>query len=146
MSMDALTTPHGPKVDSNRVLGFDFEAHLQHQREWSEKTFGPGTRAKGVVDHIRKELIEIDADPKDLTEWIDVVILALDGAWRSGATPQQIIAALIAKQAKNERRTWTDWQTMKEDEAICHVKPNAPRQTAARSAASLHADVGEVHR
>lgn len=101
---------------------FDFYQHLRRQREWSEKTFGPGPRSQGVVDHIRKELLEIEADPKDLSEWIDVVILALDGAWRSGATPGQIIAALLDKQDKNERRQWPDWRTQPADKAIEHVR------------------------
>ena len=101
---------------------FDFYQHLRRQREWSENTFGPGDRAKGVVDHIRKELGEIEADPRDLSEWIDVVILALDGAWRSGATPGQIIAALLDKQDKNERREWPDWRTQPTDRAIEHVR------------------------
>jgi hypothetical protein len=99
---------------------FDFADHLQRQREFSERTFGPGARAKGVVAHIRKELLEIEAAPDDLAEWIDVAILALDGAWRTGATPQQIIDALVAKQTKNEARTWPDWRTMDPDAAIEH--------------------------
>ena len=106
---------------------FDLATHLQRQRDWSARTFGPGSRVKGVVDHIRKELREIESDPADLTEWIDVVILALDGAWRSGATPEQIIAALVAKQTKNEGRQWPDWRTMSADVAICHT-PNATEQ------------------
>jgi hypothetical protein len=105
---------------------FDFRAHLQHQREWSGRTFGPGSRAKGVVDHIRKELREIEADPGDLKEWIDVTILALDGAWRSGASPDQIIAALVAKQSRNEQRAWPDWRTLPDDVAIEHVRADAP--------------------
>ena len=105
---------------------FDFRAHLQRQREWSARTFGPGDRAKGVVDHIRKELNEIEADPGDLKEWIDVVILGLDGAWRCGATPEQIIAALVAKQAKNEARQWPDWRTAPADRAIEHVRSPHP--------------------
>ncbi len=90
------------------TLQFNLHSHLERQRDWSTKTFGPGDRAKGVVDHIRKELLEIERDPRDLTEWIDVVILALDGAWRSGASPEGIIKALVAKQAKNEARKWPD--------------------------------------
>jgi hypothetical protein len=93
---------------------------LRRQREFSEKTFGPGKRTKGVIDHIRKELNEIEADPTDLGEWIDVVILGLDGAWRAGWEPQQIIDAIIAKFRKNEARTWPDWRTMSEDQAIEH--------------------------
>jgi hypothetical protein len=106
-------------VDRQR---FDFLAHLHRQREWSGETFGPGTRTKGVIDHIRKELAEIEADPTDIAEWIDVVILALDGAWRAGHSPDQIVEALAAKQAKNEHRDWPDWRTMDEDRAIEHVR------------------------
>ena len=99
---------------------FNMVAHLHRQSKWSEQTFGPGDRTQGVIDHIRKELIEIEADPSDISEWIDVVILALDGAWRSGAAPEQIVAALVAKQTKNELRKWPDWRTSDPNKAIEH--------------------------
>jgi hypothetical protein len=102
---------------------FNMAEHLQRQREWSGRTFGPGPRTKGVIDHIRKELNEIEAAPSDVSEWIDVVILALDGAWRAGFQPQQIIDALVAKQTKNEARDWPDWRTSSPDQAIEHVHP-----------------------
>lgn len=101
---------------------FDFRAHLHRQREFSKNTFGPGTRTAGVVDHIRKELREIEAKPTDLSEWIDVTILALDGAWRAGYTPDQIVAALVAKQTRNEQRSWPDWRTASPNKAIEHVR------------------------
>jgi len=111
---------------------FDFHAHLARQAAWSETTFGPGSRTKGVCDHIRKELLEIEADPTDLREWIDVVILGLDGAWRCGGTPEQIIAGTVAKQTKNEGRTWPDWRTADPDKAIEHdrSKDGAQASTA----------------
>ena len=101
---------------------FDLLAHLQRQREWSGQTFGPGARTAGVIDHIRKELREIEADPADISEWIDVTILALDGAWRAGYQPQDIIDALVAKQTKNEGRVWPDWRTAPVDQAIEHER------------------------
>ena len=101
---------------------FDLYAHLTQQRAWSERTFGPGERTAGVLDHIRKELGEIEADPADVSEWIDVVILALDGAWRAGHTPEAIIRALVAKQEKNMRRTWPDWRTADPNKAIEHKR------------------------
>jgi len=97
-------------------------AHLVRQRNFSLATFGPGSRTAGVIDHIRRELREIEADPADLSEWIDVVILALDGAWRAGWEPQQIIDALLAKQTHNETRNWPDWRTAPPDQAIEHVR------------------------
>lgn len=95
--------------------------HLANQRAWSHATFGPGDRLHGVLDHIRKELKEIEADPTDVTEWVDVIILAFDGAWRAGWEPQQIIDAIKAKQARNEARTWPDWRTAAPDKAIEHL-------------------------
>lgn len=97
-------------------------AHFARQREWSEKTFGPGVRTQGVLNHIRKELKEVEEDPSDITEWIDIAILAFDGAWRNGATPQQIIDTLLAKQARNELRSWPDWREFPEDQAIEHIR------------------------
>lgn len=115
---------HGTGEETHAV--FDFHEHLQCQHEWSERTFGPGRRTAGVVDHIRKELREIEAQPDDLEEWIDVVLLALDGAWRVGASPAQIIVALAAKFAKNVSRTWPDWRNAEPDKAIEHVRATMP--------------------
>ena len=103
---------------------FDLVAHLRRQAEFSERTFGPGQRTTGVVDHIRKELAEVQADADagrpTLPEWVDVIILAFDGAWRSGATPEQIVDAIVAKQTKNEGRRWPDWRTADPTKAIEH--------------------------
>lgn len=100
-------------------------AHLANQRRWSENTFGPGNRTLGVIDHIRKELDEIEADPLDVFEWVDVIILAFDGAWRAGWEPQQIIDAIREKQARNEARMWPDWRTAPADKAIEHIETGA---------------------
>ena len=94
--------------------------HLERQAEWSARTFGPGRRTKGLLDHISRELREIEAKPDDISEWADLLILAFDGAWRHGWEPQQIIDAIKAKQAKNEARTWPDWRAMSADQAIEH--------------------------
>ena len=113
-------TLKGPyRVD---VETFDLVAHLHRQREFSERTFGPGTRTAGVLDHIRKELNEIEAKPDDVSEWVDVILLALDGAWRAGFSPEQIAQAVAAKQARNESRKWPDWRTAEPGKAIEHVR------------------------
>ena len=59
---------------------------------------------------------------EDLEEWIDVVLLALDGAWRSGASPEKIVACLEKKMQKNRGRNWPDWKSIGEDEPIEHVR------------------------
>jgi hypothetical protein len=103
---------------------FDLIEHLHRQSAWSRRTFGPPSPARqaGVLDHIAKELGEIAARPDDVEEWIDVVILAFDGAWRAGFTPEQIVRALADKQAKNEARQWPDWRSAAPGRAIEHVR------------------------
>ena len=96
--------------------------HLARQRNWSLETFGPGRRTGGLVDHIKRELVEVEAAPTDLSEWVDVLILGFDGAWRSGHEPQAILDALVAKQTVNESRNWPDWRGRSEGEAIEHVR------------------------
>lgn len=103
-----------------RSHSFDLVEHLKRQMAFSELTFGPGVRTNGVLDHIRKELAEIEASPLDLVEWIDLILLAFDGAWRTGATAEQIVSALVVKQDKNETRAWPDWRTADLDQAIQH--------------------------
>jgi len=97
-------------------------AHLIRQRAFSLATFGPGPRTAGVCDHIRKELVEVEAAPDDITEWADVVILAFDGALRAGHEPQAIIDAIKAKQTRNESREWPDWRTQDPTKAIEHIR------------------------
>jgi hypothetical protein len=99
---------------------FDLIAYLKRQQTFSEATFGPGTRTKGILDHIRKELKEVENDPFDPEEWLDVATLALDGAWRCGATAEQIAQLLEEKLVRNENRIWPDWRTMSPDVAIEH--------------------------
>lgn len=106
-----------------------FIDHLREQIRFSEETFGPGERLAGISDHIRKELDEVakaKAGVERQAEWIDVVMLALDGAWRSGLTPIGLIGGLQEKLARNKSRAWPDWRTQDPNKAIEHVKPFNP--------------------
>ena len=96
--------------------------HLYNQRSWSKNTFGPDFRYEGIINHIKKELDEILEDPHDLEEWIDVVILALDGAWRAGYEPEEIIQAFHRKIKKNKNRSWPDWRQYNDDRPIEHLE------------------------
>jgi hypothetical protein len=109
---------------------FDLIAHLERQAKFSLETFGPGPRVKMVLDHIRKELIEIEAKPTDLFEWVDVVLLALDGAWRAGFASKDIAVALGGKLAQNEARSWPDWRDQDSDKAIEHTPNNYDTRVA----------------
>lgn len=98
--------------------------HIARQWGWSRKTFGPATESsiEGVLAHIREELEEVAEHPEDVFEWIDIIILAIDGALRSGHSPQLIVEALAAKQRRNELRQWPDWRTVDRSKPINHIK------------------------
>jgi len=107
---------------------FNVAAFFDNKAAWSSATFGPGDRYQGVCNHIRKELQEIESDPSDLTEWVDVVLLAMDGAWRAaGADGEAFVRALIAKDEKNRSRTWSDWRTLAPDAVSEHVREGKER-------------------
>ena len=95
------------------------ETYLEQQREWSRRVFGPGKRTRGILQHIEKEIAEVRQDPEDVMEWVDIIILALDGAWRAGYTPEQVAEALSKKQAINFARTWPT--PVSEDVAVQHI-------------------------
>jgi len=101
---------------------FHLEEFLNDKQKWSEQTFGPGERTESVINHIREELEEVLENPKDVSEWCDVIILAFDGAWRAGHTTEQIIEGLVAKHLKNKARRWPDWRNYTNGEAINHIK------------------------
>jgi hypothetical protein len=105
-----------------RRLKLDLVTYLERQSEFSLQAFGPGPRTAGVLAHIRKELGEIEREPADLFEWIDVATLAFDGALRAGWTPEQVAGALAAKLERNRARKWPDWRTKSQDEPIEHVR------------------------
>lgn len=98
--------------------------HLLRQREFSFKVFGPITFKdhRGPLDHLRKELIEVEDNPSDVVEWADVILLACDGAMRAGHHPEVIAKALDFKLTVNEHRNWPDWRGTDPTKAIEHVR------------------------
>lgn len=114
-----------------RNTEYTFKEYVTQQILWGERTFGPGYRTNGVLQHIEKEIEEVRAEPHDLEEWIDLIVLSVDGAWRSihrdlrevlpeEAVAEMVVACLWAKLMKNKARTWPDWRERSEDEAIEH--------------------------
>jgi hypothetical protein len=104
---------------------------LTAAREFSFRTFGPpGSRPPvsdptlGVRNHIKKELDEVNRAPHDLEEWMDVAILAFDGAFRAGYSPLQVAAALTSKYHKNTLRKWGDYRTLPPGAPVEHVRTN----------------------
>jgi hypothetical protein len=146
----------------------DLKQHLIRQMVFSRATFGPGARQMGVIDHIRKELAEVEESNGSAAEWVDVVILALDGLtrelWANGIRIQpglgqlsghyvdkaSEVAAMACglielKQSHNEVRDWPDWRTAPADKAIEHMrdqtwteKPTPPPTVSVKDGEILH--------
>lgn len=109
-------------------MTFDARSFLTAQFEFSDKTFGPGQRWKGVVAHIRKELNEIEQDPQDRVEWIDVVLLGCDGCRRAGHSLDVMLAqwpggALSDWRASLEQQFQADRQAFGEEADPLGVLP-----------------------
>lgn len=113
----------------------DFAAHLTRQMIFSRATFGPGARTNGVLDHMTKEIEEVRVAGGAAAEWVDLVILAMDGLtrqlWAASCyeKPAQDIAEMavnmiVGKQSRNELREWPDWRTADPEKAIEHVRAN----------------------
>lgn len=114
----------------------DLKQHLIRQMAFSKATYGPGTRTNGVLDHIKKEIEEVRESNGSSNEWVDLVILSLDGLTRqlsfcnneneriltSAEIAQMACDLIAAKQDRNENRNWPDWRTMSADKAIEHIR------------------------
>ena len=103
----------------------DFAYYVKRQKDWSLTTLGRGRRTEGIIKHIQSELEEIKKSPLMLEEWIDVIILAIDGAWRMGFTSDDIEAELMRKQTLNIAiRKWPAIEVSEanESEPIYHIK------------------------
>ena len=99
-------------------------------------TFGPGSRTKGCIAHIKKELAEVEAagNPRDMEkEWVDVFLLAMDGLLRSvmhrditsnpkdyDFTAKVALSLIMDKIRVNEAREWPDYRKKLDSEAIEH--------------------------
>jgi hypothetical protein len=76
--------------------------------EWSQKTFGNDDERgpKGPLNHLRKECLEAIADPTDIMEFADCLILLDDAARRAGFTNEQLHKAALVKVQINRSRTY----------------------------------------
>lgn len=105
----------------------DFREYVQRQKDWSLETFGKGERTEGISEHIRHELEEIrlaNHRTEKLEECIDVIILAMDMAWRLGCTPEFIEMMLDRKQMKKFSRKWPSKEVSEanQDKPTFHIK------------------------
>ena len=93
---------------------------VRRQADFSRRAFGPGKRTNGIIAHIQEECEEVVESGHDIRECVDVLILALDLCWRSGANPDDVEKELLAKMEKNEFRSWPPAGSVSQDEKINH--------------------------
>ena len=102
----------------------DLQGFVERLIAFSAATFGPANNnTAGILDHIEKEIKEVrSCGGADLSEWVDIIILAIDGAWRAGFTAEEICIGLNVKQQINMKRKWPDWRTAAPGKAIEHIR------------------------
>ena len=76
-------------------------------KEFTDERF-PDESAAGVLEHWRDEIKEIQAEPFNLTEHADALMLHLCYLSHHGLDIQDVIAAAWAKLEINRGREWTD--------------------------------------
>lgn len=99
----------------------DIEAFLNDKNEWSIKTFGGGERTEGIIEHIKSGLVEVQETPRDVYGWVDIIFLAMDGAYRNGFEAQDLIYAMEKKHEINRSRSWP---VTGQDKPSFHTKGN----------------------
>ena len=66
----------------------------------------PNQTLAAKLEHLRREVVELQASPTDLSEWADVLILFLGSANKAGLAATELIAIAHEKMAINEKRQW----------------------------------------
>ena len=104
----------------NPALRNGLRRYAEDQSVWSQQQFGPGRRTVGLTAHIVKECQEVREDPDDAREWIDIIILAIEGFLRHGGKASDLGEMLEDKQRTNFERAWP--AAGPETEPVEHLK------------------------
>lgn len=94
---------------NHSVVGLDWTDYLVRHLEWGWATFGTpqdGRGPLGPLDHALKEVEEIQANPTDIVEWVDAIILTIDGYFRAGGDAEVLKLERIAYLASVEYQSW----------------------------------------
>ncbi len=73
---------------------------------WSDATFGYGRSPDGCIAHLAAEVQELRAQPHDLTEYADCMLLLLDAARLAGHTSADLISGCFTKLEICKARKW----------------------------------------
>lgn len=69
-------------VTSYEVSATSLEALIERKRVHSQYAYGD-IGYEDILSHVLREVEEVRVEPWNTEEWIDIVLLGLDGAWRS---------------------------------------------------------------
>lgn len=103
---------------------------FNRHRSWSVIAFGETHSLESILNHIRSKCDEIQADPakaKDLDLWEDVIALAVDGAWRGGASPADIAQGILNTQNRNILRDYPSPGSLPPGTIYKHIPTQAER-------------------
>ena len=100
----------------------DFISFVLRHKNWADKTFGINRGVLGRIKHIEKELIELKNNPNGPEEWIDILMLTLDGLGLIGLSPENILEELYSKLEKCKNRKWPDWKSADPNKPIEHIR------------------------
>ncbi len=107
LTHDTKTSLKEKKVKSKCCKYFNIKEFFDTKLAWSRDTYGD-LSSKTIIDHLHKEIIEASYDPKDILEWVDIILLAIDGAGRfANADGATFVEALKKKFEINRKRTWS---------------------------------------
>ena len=86
----------------------DMDLFFRNTHEWATRTFRAGRAAdpRPPLHHLNKEVGELLAEPFDLEEYADALLLLLDAAYLAGFTFSDIFDAARIKFAINQKRQW----------------------------------------
>ncbi len=106
----------------------NFTNRLSRVVRWGRETHGEGDKQERLLNHIALEIEEVRESEGSPTEWVDLVILALDGLTRSYGDVTPLIAATKAaeeierKWDKNTTRDWPDPKKHPDDKPMEHIR------------------------
>ena len=102
----------------------DFSDLYYRHANWSRKTFGPDSErgAIGPLNHLEKEIKEVQEAPGDIYEYVDCLLLVMDASRRAGFDQKQLIHAAYQKLEENKNRSWPDWKTSSLDNPMEHIR------------------------
>ena len=103
----------------------ELSAWCNEKGRWSDETFGLNDETKGpnfetLCLHIEKELAEVRDKPQDLSEWVDIILLAMDGYYRYGG--RDLGVDLDRKHYLNQCRKWPDPATREPGTPTEHIR------------------------